>query len=200
MENDIFAIHVPVEFFDRAIEDKVDLRVNYFDPSLEKEVIVELDQDYANDYYQKLFINPLSEGKKLDESYHIPVGLERTKEGLRVLSVDEFFEKQAAEGTESYFIEIDISGENEEVLIVSFSKEIMIKALMNEEKLVMQVNDSVEIVIDKYIMQNVLSEQTNKDYVNLIYRKIQKEQYEFFGILIESNLDSKQLKTEIKDI
>jgi len=191
MENDIFAIYVPVDFFDRAIEDKVDLMVNYFDSSLEKEVIVKLDQDFTNDYYQKLFIDLLAEGKKLDESYYIPVGLERTMEGLRILSVDEFFEKQAAEGTDSYFIEIDIGEENEEVLIVSFSKEIIIKALMNEEKLVM--------VVDKYIMQNILTQQIKTDYVNLIFRKILENKYEFFGILIEADLESGQLQTEVKN-
>lgn len=199
MENDIFAIYVPVDFFDRAIEDKVDLMVNYFDSSLEKEVIVKLDQDFTNNYYQKLFIDLLAEGKKLDESYYIPVGLERTMEGLRILSVDEFFEKQAAEGTDSYFIEIDIGEENEEVLIVSFSKEIIIKALMNEEKLVMQVDNSIEIVVDKYIMQNILTQQIKTDYVNLIFRKILENKYEFFGILIEADLESGQLQTEVKN-
>jgi len=200
MENDIFAIFVPVEFFDRAIEDKVNLRVNYFDPSLESEVIVELDQDYTNEYYQKFFIDPLSEGKKIDEGYNIPVGLERTQEGLKVLSVEEFFEKQAAEETESFFLEIDIKGENEEVLVVSFSKEIIIKALMNEEKLTMQVGDSIQIVVDKYMMQNILSQPISTNYVNLIFRKISGKQYEFFGILFEADLNSGQLKIEARNL
>ncbi len=199
MEDDIFAIHVPVEFFDRALADKVDLRVNYFDP-LYGEVIVELDQDFTLDYYKKFFLDIVSNNENIKESYNIPVGLERVKNGLNILSVDDFLKKQAAEKVEAFFDKIDINGETEEVLVISFSKEIIIKALLNEEIFTIQVGNYGEIIVNNYQMQEILSEPLKTSYVNLIFRKKSDGKYEFFGILVEPDLDSGQLKTEIKKI
>ncbi len=183
MENDIFAIHVPVEFFDRALADKVDLRVNYFDP-LYGEVIVELDQDFILDYYKKFFLDIVFNNENIKESYNIPVGLERVKNGLNILSVDDFLKKQADEKVEAFFDEININGETEEVLVISFSKEIIIKALLNEEIFTMQVSDYGEIIVNNYQMQEILLEPLKTSYVNLVFRKTFEEQYEFFGILV----------------
>lgn len=199
MENDIFAIFVPIEFFDRALADNVDLKVNYQDPLL-GEVIVELNQDYTLDYYTRLFLELDNNNVNFDESYKIPIGLERIENGLKVLSVNEFLEKQAAEKTESFFYEIEIDGEIEEVLVVSFSKEIMLKALLNEEILTMQVGDYGKIIVNNYQMQDILAEPIKTSYVNLIFRKTSEEQYEFFGILVESDIDFGQLKTTSKKI
>ena len=199
MENDVCAIQVPVEFFDRALADKVDLRVNYYDPLL-GEVIVELSKDFTLDYYTKFFLNIVSNDDDIEESYKIPVGLERVENGLKVLSVEEFFEKQAAEKTESFFYELEIDGKTEEVLVVSFSKEIIIKALINEENMTMQLDAHNQIVIDQFKMQEILSKPVNQSYVNLIFRKVSEEKYEFFGILVEPDIDSGQLKTISKKI
>ena len=160
VENDVFTIQVPVEFFDRALADKVDLRVNYYDPLL-GEVIVELSKDFTLDYYTKFFLNIVSNNDDIEESYKIPIGIERVENGLKLLSVEEFFEKQAAEKTESFFYELEIDGKTEEVLVVSFSKEIIIKALINEENMTMQLDSFNQIVIDQFKMQEILSKPVN---------------------------------------